>query len=154
MSFSSIREPSTRVAVSAAVVVTAIGLLVFAGWQFDIRWLKGVYGPITMKTNAAIAFVCCGLSLWLIALRRHRAASGTLATLGLLIGALTLWQHVVGWDLGIDQLVFTEAPGAVATASPNRMGPHASASFVLASLALLLLLRRDSERATLGVQVL
>lgn len=153
MVFSSIREPSTRVAAGAALAVTAVGLLVLLGWQLDVQWLKGGYGSITMKTNTAIAFVCCGLSLWLTTLRRQRNAVVLLATLALLISALTLSQHLVGWDLGIDQLLFTEAPGAVATTSPNRMGPHGSASIVLAALALLLLVL-NSERAIRSAQAL
>lgn len=55
------------------------------------------------------------------------------------IGLATFSQHLFGWNLGIDQLLFTEQPGAVATTSPGRMGPPASFSFTLAGIALLLL---------------
>src|SRR5690606_28866563 len=54
-------------------------------------------------------------------------------------GAATLSQDLVGWDLGIDRLLFAEQPGALGTASPGRMGPPASLSFTLAGVSLLLL---------------
>ncbi len=110
------------------------------GWTFGIDRLKTVYGPITMKTNAAIALACAGASLGLHARERRRiAAAMALATA--LIGGVTLCEHLTGWDAGIDQLLFTEAPGAAATTSPNRMGPHAATSFLMAGTALLLLWR-------------
>lgn len=55
------------------------------------------------------------------------------------IGIATFSQHLFGWNLGIDQLLFVEPPGAAATASPRRMRPPASACFTLASIALVLL---------------
>ena len=139
-------QQTIRIAVAVAVVVTAVGVAVFCGWAFDVEALKTIYGPITMKTNAAIAFVCCGVSLWLRARRRVWILAVVAAAGGAALGAMTLSQHVFGWDLGIDQRLFTEPPGAPATASPNRMGPHASTSFMLAGAALLLLWR-SSERS-------
>jgi PAS domain S-box-containing protein len=64
---------------------------------------------------------------------------------------LTLSQHIVGWNLGIDELLFTEAPGAEATASPGRIGPNGSMSLVLACVAILLL-RLDTPRRTAWAQ--
>ena len=57
----------------------------------------------------------------------------------MVIAALTFAEHLSGADLGIDQQLFDEPPGASATASPGRMGPPASLSFTLAGAALLLL---------------
>ena len=53
----------------------------------------------------------------------------------MLLGALTLSEHLFGWNLGIDQLLATEVPGVARTASPNRMGPPASLSMTLLGLA-------------------
>jgi signal transduction histidine kinase len=129
---------------AGAVAVAAVGLTSFAGWVLDSEWLKAFLSPgITIKTNASIALSCSGLSLLLLlpegAPRPQRIAGAVLAGIVLAIGALTLTEHVVGWNLGIDERVFSEAPGAFATASPNRMGPPASACFTLLGLALLLL---------------
>jgi hypothetical protein len=75
----------------------------------------------------------------LIAIRRVPAFTRVAGALALALGGATLSQHLAGWDLGIDQLLFTEPPGAAATASPNRMGLNASISFVLLGSALALL---------------
>jgi PAS domain S-box-containing protein len=62
-----------------------------------------------------------------------------MASVAIAVGGLTFVEHLSGKDFGIDQLLFHEPPGAAATASPGRMGPPASASFLLSGLALLLL---------------
>ena len=61
------------------------------------------------------------------------------ATVAAGIGTLTLSQHLVGWDLGIDQLFFAEPMGAAATTRPNRMGLNGATSLTLSATALLLL---------------
>lgn len=135
-----LRNHRARVWASRAGATAAlIGLSVLVGWTFGVDHLKSIYGPITMKTNAAIGLLLCGTALW--SLERHDAVSAWCAAAVAAIGAATLSQHLIGWDLGIDQLLFTEAPGAAATASPNRMGPHAATSFIFAGSALLLLRR-------------
>lgn len=132
-----------------------LGLLVLTGWLFELASLKSIYGEITMKANAALAFSLSGASLAALQLSHEntlaRRLGQSLAILSALIGGLTLSQHIVGWDLGIDQLLFTEPPGALATASPGRMGPPASSCFALAGVALLLF---HSGRAVALAQIL
>ena len=133
----SLRAASAARLAGAAVAI--VGALVLTGWVFDVPAFKSVYGPITMKTNAAVGLLLGGVALWACA--RHMTLLGTAAAfLAAVLGALTLSQHVVGWNLGIDELLFTEAAGAAATTSPNRMGPNASTSLVLAGSAILLLM--------------
>jgi hypothetical protein len=57
----------------------------------------------------------------------------------LALGFLTMLEHVGGWNFGVDQILAKEVPGALGVFSPNRMGRPASASFILAGMALLLL---------------
>jgi signal transduction histidine kinase/ActR/RegA family two-component response regulator len=129
---------------AGAIAVTAVGLASLAGWVLDNDHLKALLYPgVTIKTNAAIALACCGLSL-LVQLREpvsgsRRFAGLLLAAVAVALGVLTLSEHIAGWNLGIDEWLFREAPGAIGTASPNRMGPPASLSFTLLGLALLLL---------------
>ncbi len=59
----------------------------------------------------------------------------------MVIGMLTLSEHLFGWNLGIDQLLAQEPPGALGITQPNRMGPP-PLGFSLAGLALLLVTRR------------
>ncbi|HKQ57440.1 MAG TPA: PAS domain S-box protein [Candidatus Eisenbacteria bacterium] len=130
-----------------AVVAMLIGVAALAGWVTDTLPLKGVASGIAMKTNTAIALVLSGLGLFLLSSRTvspRRAAIGqALGAVVALIGLATLSEHLFGWNLGIDQLLFREAPGAAATTSPNRMGTTASTCFALLGSALVLLGRRD-----------
>ena len=116
----------------------AIGLVVLTGWTFDVSALKGVWAGITMKANAAVGLVASGLALYLSDSRSRavRAIGRASALAAGALGLLTLSEHLVGWNLGIDELLFTEEPGAVATTSPGRMGPNSSLSLTLASIAL------------------
>jgi signal transduction histidine kinase/CheY-like chemotaxis protein len=136
----------------AGLVVAAMGLIAFAGWAVHREELRTLFvtPPVTVKTNAALAMLGAGVALFLLgevdrARRRTMTARG-LALFVLAVGAATVSEHVVGWNLGIDEVLFREPPGALATSSPNRMGPPASISFMLLGLALLLL-DADSDRA-------
>ena len=101
-----------------------------------------------MNANAAMCFLLCGISLLLVNWQ-HRYTDihifgSALAALSVLVGGLTLLQHVSGWDFRIDQLFFIEPPGARATARPGRMGINAATSFVRLGLALLSLYRDNA----------
>ncbi|MBL8880185.1 MAG: PAS domain S-box protein, partial [Phycisphaerales bacterium] len=126
--------------VCAALAVT-IGMVAIVGWVLDMDVLKGAIGvPITMKFNAACCLVLCGLSLiGKIDETRRAFWPNALASIALLVSGATGFEHLTNQDLGIDQLVFHEAPGAAATSSPNRMGPPATISFILLSVTILLL---------------
>jgi signal transduction histidine kinase len=130
-------------AVAAAVVV--LGLFVLFGWTIDgPPLLKGaLLTDVTMKANTALCLVLVGVSLFITALRpdapHWRYVSMGAAGVAGLVGALTLSQHIVGWNLHIDQLLFVEEPNELGTASPGRMGPPASTSFTLLGIALILL---------------
>jgi signal transduction histidine kinase len=126
--------------------------MALAGWTLDNEVLKGAGGAITMKANAAVGLFASGLSLRLIVGRgrvRLWLALACAVVAGA-IGMLTLSEHLVGWNLGIDELLFIEAPGALATASPGRMGLNGSVSLSLASLALLLLRWRPAASQQLA----
>ena len=146
-------QPS-RVSRVAGIVLIATGVLVFAGWAFEVERLKALTGQITMKTNTALGLAAAGVSVLLLGSRGSLRKIGIGCALFIgLIGSLTLSEHLVGWNLGIDELVFGEAPGALATTSPNRMGPNAATSLTLACLSLLCLYR-GSPRSTTAAQLL
>ena len=133
------------ISATAALVVIAIGALVLAGWLFDLDVLKSVHPAlVSMKANTAAGFVLSGISLWLAQTKRvdHRpgrylawGGAGLVAALGL----LTLGEYALGWNWGIDQLLFHEPSGTVQTVVPGRMAPNTAFEFAMIGLALLLL---------------
>ena len=136
--------PARLVSRTAGSLAIAVGAMVLTGWVLDNDILKGAGGTITMKANAALGLLACGLSLRLFVRPERTAAilSTAAAVFAGLLGLATLSEHVIGWDLGIDQLLFEEPPGALATTSPGRMGINGSLSLALAAIALLTLRRR------------
>ena len=143
----------------AGTVATLIGGFWVAAWMVGVarEWSTG--SMITPKTNNALALLLGGLALVLLAPkspgRRRRLLIGALGGIVLLLGGLTLSQHLGGWDLGIDQILATEAPGAAGITSPNRMGPPASTCHALLGAGLLALaFGRRRLAPVLGLAVL
>lgn len=123
----------------AGIIVTLVGCAVLVGWKLDIQILKGILpGWATMKPNTALGFVLSGLSLNLLYYSRHREhqiAQG-LAVVVTFLGLLTLSEYLFGWNLGIDELLFVEKPGAIATSHLGRMAPGTALNFTLIGFAL------------------
>ncbi len=132
---------------AAAAFVVALGLTGLAGWAWDVAVLKSLLpGLASMKANTAAGFVLAGAALLLLATAqsgpRARLAARLLAAAVAMLGLLTLGEYAFGWELGIDQLLFHEAPGAVATGHPGRMAVATALDFLLLGGALLLLATR------------
>src|SRR6185369_7022473 len=100
-----LRETASMCAVGGA----AIGAAILAGWVLGNDGPKGSFvAGITAKTNTAIGLVLAGAGLLLLAPEsrgRARTITGrACATLVMAIGLLTLSEHLVGWNLRIDEL--------------------------------------------------
>ena len=131
----------------ASLFSIAVGLLGLIGWTLGIAVLKSVIpGQVIIKPNAAIALVLCGCSLWLLRSRDaqppqaiRKLAGQVLASVVALVGLLSLSEHLVGWDLGIDQLFFLDENPFEAFGSlrPGLMAPITALDFLLIGLALL-----------------
>jgi PAS domain S-box-containing protein len=145
----------------AGWVVLGIGLLVMAGWIFNIPLLRSLHPDfVSMKANTALSFMLLGLSLLLmerspeIALNKTHPLARRIsiaAALGvLLVGSLNLLQYLLKADLGIDELLFRDEPGAVDTFAPGRMALNTSIGFVLASASLILLHTKRSRGVILS----
>jgi signal transduction histidine kinase/CheY-like chemotaxis protein len=133
---------SVRLAKALSLLVAAAGVIVVAAWLLHVPAVTSMSNGTNIKTNTGVCLAAIGLGNWILLSAqdwRARLAGQALALCAGLIGALTLSQHLVGWNLGIDQLIATEAPGSFATVSPNRMGPPASLASLLLGLALLTL---------------
>jgi signal transduction histidine kinase/CheY-like chemotaxis protein len=131
-----------RTAQGASVVVAAVAITTFIGWLLNVPSLisLGLPGPV-LKTNTCLVLACVAIANFLLVSKSARPwtiSAQVLAGLATVVGGLTLLQHLFGVDFGIDQLIAVEPAGAIATTSPNRMGPPASTASTLLGLTLLL----------------
>src|SRR5712691_10108698 len=141
---------------AASATAVLVGGLVLVGWALDVEILKRIStGWASMKANPALALILSGAALWLLQADqvgpRTRPIAQACAAIAALIGLLTLLEYGFGWDLGIDQLLFTQPVGANDTAYPGRMSPAAAMYFVLVALALLLLDMEPIRGYSLGL---
>ncbi|TAF05081.1 MAG: response regulator [Nostocales cyanobacterium] len=158
------------VVVSSGIAIL-IGSLVLIGWYFDIDILKHGFpgSPATMKANTALCFLLSGLSLWLsqiIAVQRSSLGetegevnninsprrrvfylwlSRFFAVTVTGIGLLTIIQYLLGWNFGIDELLFRDLPIVVTTSHPGRMGFNTAFSFFLIGVALYLIIQPKKQ---------
>jgi len=155
-------DPRHRSLGLAGVSRLSGALVALIGGAHFVAWVTGALAErgasvITMKTNTALCLLLLGAGLvLLVPVAAHRAArwaARSCAGLAVLIGALTFSENLVGWDLGIDQLLAIEAPGAMGMVSPNRMGSPASFSVIVIGAALLLL-GRERPKGHAGPQAL
>src|SRR6202045_24280 len=105
---------------ASAITAAAVGCLVLFGWAFHIEHLKSILpGLGTMKPNTALGLAFSGTSLWLLlpgdSHTRKRQIAHFLALLVMVIGAATLIEYLFGLNLRIDQLLFNEPTGTMAT---------------------------------------
>lgn len=127
-----------------SIILIIIGVLVLIGWAFDIAILKSP-GPnfSTIKSNAALCFILIGASLWLQQTKRvnkrNQRIAQILAVIVVLIGFLTLIEHLFNLNLGIDQIFFSEPLGTLNTSAPNRMSFPAAFMLLITGSALFIL---------------
>ena len=140
----------------ASLLSVAVGILSLAGLTFRITVLKSLIpGQPVIKFNAAVCLTLLGLSLWLLRESDHRLVlkarklwGQSMAAFTAIVGLLSFTEHLTGWNLGIDQLLFREpAADAFYSARPGLIAPITAADFLLLGLALLLLDRGISWRS-------
>jgi PAS domain-containing protein len=142
----------------ASAIAIGVGCLALIGWKFDIAIFKSIIpDTATMKANTALAFILAGVSLLICngrvaqpcyptripipySLLSKICAAGVAA-----IGLLTLIQYLFGWNLGIDELLFRDAPMSPAMPYPGRMGDNTALNFFLLGVALWLLQKREAR---------
>jgi PAS domain S-box-containing protein len=129
----------------AGATAFAIGALALAGWAFGVAALRsGLPGLAPMEANTAVCSALAGVSLWLAARppdgsprsRRDLMAARLLAAAVVLLAATTLAEYLFGWNLGIDELLVRDEPGAPLASNAGRMAPNSAAAFLLVGLAL------------------
>jgi len=146
-----------RLSFAAGLYAFAGGLVSFAAWPLDLpAFADWEADGISTQPNAGLAAIFAGAALVCVSLGRMRRA----AVLGVapgLLGAVTLFEHLTGVDLGIDRLfLFERTWGGALTMVPGRMGMPGSISWTLVGVAIFLLARGPRARraaAALGIVV-
>jgi signal transduction histidine kinase len=137
---------------AAATYAIAGGILSFVGWYSGTERLTDWWNTgITIKANTTLVVVTSGLAVIAILIwPAARLVVRSLAVFGSAVGALTLFEHVTGYDLGIDTLI-VDGFLNTATATSNRMGPPVAASFIAIGLALFAQTSHRSRERTFGI---
>lgn len=149
----------------AGLAVTALGVSMLFAWGFGLEEMKSLYfGGAPMKANAALSFSLLGASIAL-ASAEGRGASGTRARIlrplghalaigAALIGAAAILEYATGVDLGLNELLFQDHPGAFQTSAPGRPALLAAIGFACAGTALVLVRFRGALSASRGLALL
>ena len=138
---------SGKAATAAALTAIAVGGSVLTGWIFDLEYLKRVFpGVIAMNPATAAAFILAGVSLALLVglarggdlKSRALVLTARLCALGIvLIGLARLVTLSTGWELGVDQWLFTSKLMNGLELS-SHIAPNTALNFLLLGGALLL----------------
>ena len=128
--------PHTVVPRAAVYVVGAMAGIGMAGWGLHVYVLTSVLpGYVSMKANTASAFLLLAGALYCAAKRRNFRWQQGLALGAVLLGFLTLLEYALGFNFGMDELLFRDP---VRSLYPGRMSPITAANFVLMGTAMLL----------------
>ncbi|HEU4874276.1 MAG TPA: ATP-binding protein [Pyrinomonadaceae bacterium] len=132
------------VSIGLSLLAFFIGAAAFLGWVFENDILKRIHPSlVTMKANTAVCLMLTAAAVILIQDPSRSTAKRRLiqvfAVIVALVGLITLSQHLLGWNSGLDQLLFYESREEAGRSFPGRMGVAASLNFSLLGPALLLL---------------
>ena len=136
-----ITGPPAVATVAASYAIFASGLTLL-GWAIDRpRLTDWTNEGISMFPNAAVCGMFIGGAVILLASSSRLSninSARILAGLALGVGGLVIFEHITGVNVGIDTLLFNKSWGQAAAAAPMRMGPPASASYVVLGTAVIL----------------
>jgi PAS domain S-box-containing protein len=140
----------TIVSKIAGVFTIIISGFVIIGWTFDVTIMKSISsGFVSMKANTAFGFLLAGIALFILndehSTKQKVKIAGICSSIVILIGGLTIVQYLFALNFGIDQLLFSETPGAIGTSSPGRMGLNTAFNFLLLGVVLLILKSKNNR---------
>jgi PAS domain S-box-containing protein len=133
-----------------SLVVLVIGGLVILGWTFNISGLKTILpGLVQMKANTALGLVGLASALFLVQsnhfYKRPYDVPRILSGIVVLLGLLTLFEHLLGLNFGIDELIFKDHV-TNPLSFPGRMATPTALCFILVGIALMLIPYPNMQR--------
>lgn len=135
-----------KLSVISTGLIVALGVLVFAGWIFELPFFIDIQTSFTMKANTSLLFVVLGAGLWLRATGRSPRAMRACAGVIVAVAGLTAGEYVFGWELGLDQLLVRDTTGGVL--APGRMAPATALCFLMIGSALFSNPEKPGRRAS------
>ncbi len=131
------RHTCLRICINfGASLLLALGLTVIFGWYTGSERLIQISPRfVPMQFNTALGFLL--ISLALLGLTNNRR--GFVKYIGItsiLLGGLTLIQHIFGVNLYIDEL-FMKHYITISTSTPGRMAPNTALNFLLSGISIL-----------------
>lgn len=137
-------SPCRYVPAVSSFLILAIGLVVMIGWHARNTSLIQAFGLSPgMQYNAALCFCVLGTGFGLMLVGR-RYASATCSVAVSALAGLTLYQYLVGADVGLDTL-WMEPFVTVGTVHPGRMAPVTAICFLFAAGAIFLFSLRQVQ---------
>lgn len=136
--------------ITFASLTFSIGFAALLGWIFDVDVLKRIHPSlVNMKANTAICLMLVSAAVLLLqdtpASTIKRRIAQVFAVIVAFVGLITLSQHIFGWDVGIDQLLFHESREEAGQSFPGRMGVAASLDFFFLGIAISFLDARSAR---------
>ncbi|MBA4312204.1 MAG: hypothetical protein C0417_06205 [Chlorobiaceae bacterium] len=154
-------EMIRNIPILSALISIIVGITVLIGWEFNIKFLMSVSQQyMAMKPNAAISFLFVGLSFLFISSNLYKkypvvkTFASILASIVILISAITILEYIFLIDFGIDQLLYSEGTEAQATLVPGRMPWTVALNFLLISIFLLLSKNKNVKKGVFQVLAL
>ena len=136
---------------AVAALATATGVVVVIGWVLGIESLVRIRADFNvMKFNTALCLIASGCGLWFTSHATgpgRKAGARTLGAFVLAIGAMSLLEKLLGWNLHIDQLLFNDLRWHL---DEYRMVPQTAVFFVFAGQFLIFSAARRKPIAWLG----
>jgi signal transduction histidine kinase/ActR/RegA family two-component response regulator len=129
------------ISIGLAFFAFCVGGAALLGWILDVEVLKRIHPQlVTMKANTAICLMLASVSVFLlqdtsVSTTKRRIAL-LLAAIVATVGLITLSEHILGWNSGLDQLLFHESVAEAGLSFPGRMGVAASLNFSFLGIAL------------------
>ena len=118
-----------------AFLLLALGLTVIWGWYIGSARLIQIHPQfVPMQFNTALGFGLIGLAI-LSATNNRRKFIKYIGIGLVLLGGLTLVQHIWGINLSIDELLMKHYI-TIGTSQPGRMAPNTALNFLLSGLAI------------------
>jgi len=138
------------ISIGLASLAFCIGGAALVGWIFNVEVLKRIHPLlVTMKANTAVCLMLTSVSVFLLqenpASPTKRRIALVLAAIVAVVGLITFSEHMLGWNSGLDQLLFHESVAEAGESFPGRMGVGASLNFIFLGVALAFLDARSTR---------